>query len=108
MERVKLIAKKEYYEKVKSQISSTDCYSEELEKRLADYRLQLEREYEAERQKDIEKVDHYLELLTDLIDEATREEAEAFAKQKENDEASEPDQIGFESAETTSKTLDTL
>lgn len=73
MTRSYLLERKSYYEKLRLSLESHD-FSEEIELELAEARKKIEEKYEQERAEDLKKVDHYLELLNDLVEEATKED----------------------------------
>lgn len=46
-----------------------DTHREEIEARVAEYRAQLTEEYKKNTEEDVRKIDHYIDLLRDLIQE---------------------------------------
>ena len=73
MTRAQLVERKLKYEKIKSALENQD-FSVEIEAELQKYRDEITKKYEESRANDIKRADHYLELLDDLIEDATREE----------------------------------
>lgn len=83
MTRAELIDKKNQYELKKKELSEKS-YEAEIEAQLKLERERLTQKYEAERKADEVKVDHYLELLSELIADATRNEVMQFVEDTEN------------------------
>lgn len=72
MEMIELAEKKKYYEQLKSKILSEDVENSiEIEQKVTEYKKQLIDEKLKENKNDLLKIDHYLELLNELIIEAT-------------------------------------
>lgn len=68
--------KKQFYTDKMNEIQNED-YSDEIELKLSEYKLKLISEYESKKDKDLEKIHTYIELLDELITEAkTKEELE--------------------------------
>lgn len=68
MNKETLQQKKLHYTNLCDEIISKD-YSGEIEIKVAEYRKKLVTEVETSRQKDLDKIEHYLELLDELIEE---------------------------------------
>lgn len=80
-----LLKKKQYYLNLQATIKEDDG-RETIEKLVEDYRKTLIENFEIDKQKKLEKVDAYLEVINELIDEA----------EKENDTNSEEPKISDE------------
>lgn len=74
-----LVNKKVSYEQKKVEISSYD-YEEEKAIELAKYSAELDKKYNDKKNEDLTKVDHYIELLNELIEDA-KTNAFDFAEQ---------------------------
>lgn len=73
MTKEKLMEKLAEYEASKQDLVSK-TFSEEIEAEVAEYRKTVEAKYEAVKAEDLEKHDHYITLLKELITEAEQEE----------------------------------
>lgn len=71
----KYLEKKKFYLKKQAELAEKD-YSEEIERRVEAFRQSVVFEVEEERAKDIEKINNYLELLDELIEEDFEEAKE--------------------------------
>ena len=67
-----LLKKKQYYLNLQATIKEDDGH-ETIEKLVEDYRKTLIENFEIDKQKKLEKVDAYLEVINELIDEAEKE-----------------------------------
>lgn len=76
MTKEKLMEKLAEYEASKQNLVSK-TFSEEIEAEVAEYRKTVEAKYEAVKAEDLEKHDHYITLLKELITEAEQEELAA-------------------------------
>lgn len=76
MTKEKLMEKLAEYEASKQDLVSK-TFSEEIEAEVAEYRKTVEAKYEAVKAEDLEKHDHYITLLKELITEAEQEELAA-------------------------------
>jgi hypothetical protein len=83
MNKQQLIEKKASYEIKRHELLSVS-YEAEIEAELAKERARLEEKYEAQRKTDIERVDHYIDLLDELVMEAAKEEALKLAQEVES------------------------
>lgn len=79
--------KKQFYTDKMNEIQNED-YSDEIELKLSEYKLKLISEYESKKDKDLEKIHTYIELLDELITEAKNkeelEEKEEYIEKGEN------------------------
>ena len=76
MTKETLMEKLAEYEASKQDLVSK-TFSEEIEAEVAEYRKTVEAKYEAVKAEDLEKHDHYITLLKELITEAEQEELAA-------------------------------
>lgn len=81
MTKEKLMEKLAEYEASKQDLVSK-TFSEEIEAEVAEYRKTVEAKYEAVKAEDLEKHDHYIALLKELITEAEQEELAALATEE--------------------------
>lgn len=73
MTKEKLQEKLRLYEASKAELIA-NTFSTEIEADVEEYRKTVVAKYEAQKSADIEKHDHYIALLKDLIEEAELEE----------------------------------
>lgn len=98
MTKQELIAKKAYYEAKKVELS-IETHDVEIKEKVDEFRAQKEQEilefeaktkaeFAAQKESDEKKVDNYLELLDELIVEATKQElvAQPIDEQEQSDE----------------------
>ena len=81
MTKEKLMEKLAEYEASKQDLVSK-TFSEEIEAEVAEYRKTVEAKYEAVKAEDLEKHEHYIALLKELIAEAEEEELAALATEE--------------------------
>lgn len=82
MNKQQLLEKKSSYELLKAELQAK-TYEEEIEAEVARERAKIEAKYEAQKQQDVSKVDHYIELLGELVIEAAKEDALKLAEEAE-------------------------
>lgn len=92
MTKEKLMEKLAEYEASKQDLVSKTFF-EEIEAEVAEYRKTVEAKYEAVKAEDLEKHDHYITLLKELITEAEEEELAALTTE-EVAESEEVNHIG--------------
>lgn len=80
MNRQDLLERKASYEAKKVELMNND-YAEEKAIELAKAKEEIDKKYEQIKTQDCQKVDHYLELLDVLIEDATKEEVAAMSAQ---------------------------
>ena len=80
MNRQHLLERKASYEAKKVELMNND-YAEEKAIELAKAKEEIDKKYEQIKAQDCQKVDHYLELLDVLIEDATKEEVAAMSAQ---------------------------
>ena len=87
MTKEKLMEKLAEYEASKQDLVSK-TFAEEIEAEVAEYRKTVEAKYEAIKAEDLEKHEHYITLLKELIAEAEQEELAALSAEEvtENEE----------------------
>lgn len=78
MTKEKLIEKLAEYEASKQELIAK-TFADEIEAEVAEYKKTVEAKYEAVKAEDLEKHDHYISLLKELIAEAEQEELAAIA-----------------------------
>ena len=76
MTKEKLMEKLAEYESSKQELIAK-TFAEEIEAEVAEYRKTVEAKYEAVKAEDLEKHEHYIALLKELIAEAEQEEIAA-------------------------------
>lgn len=69
MNKTELLDKRTKYETLKAEIIEKD-YTALIESEVEEYKAKVVAKYEAERTADLVKVNHYIELLEELIAEA--------------------------------------
>jgi glutaredoxin 2 len=85
MMKQELIAKKALYEAKKVELSidsheteiseKVEAFRAQKEQEILDFEANLKLEFAAQKEADEKKIDNYLELLDELIEEATKQEA---------------------------------
>lgn len=93
MTKEKLIEKLAEYEASKQELIAK-TFAEEIAAEVAEYKKTVEAKYEAIKAEDLEKHDHYIALLKELITEAEQEEVEELSAEKEVAESEEVTSIG--------------
>lgn len=83
MDKQHLLEKKTSYEMLRVELLSK-TYEDEIEAEVAKERARIEAKYDEQKQRDVAKVDHYIELLGELVIEATKEEALKLAEEVES------------------------
>lgn len=78
MTKEKLMEKLAEYEASKQELIAK-TFAEEIAAEVAEYKKTVEAKYEAIKAEDLEKHDHYIALLKELIAEAEQEELAAIA-----------------------------
>lgn len=78
MTKEKLMEKLAEYEASKQELIAK-TFADEIEAEVAEYKKTVEAKYEAVKAEDLEKHDHYISLLKELIAEAEQEELAAIA-----------------------------
>ena len=86
MTKEKLMEKLAEYEASKQDLVSK-TFADEIAAEVAEYRKTVEAKYEAIKAEDLEKHDHYIALLKELIAEAEQEEIDALAVEEEKETA---------------------
>lgn len=81
MTKEKLMEKLAEYEASKQELIAK-TFAEEIEAEVAEYKKTVEAKYEAVKAEDLEKHEHYIALLKELIAEAEEEELEALATEE--------------------------
>ena len=81
MTKEKLMEKLAEYEASKQELIAK-TFAEEIEAEVAEYRKTVEAKYEAIKAEDLEKHEHYIALLKELIAEAEEEELAALATEE--------------------------
>ena len=81
MTKEKLMGKLAEYESSKQELIAK-TFAEEIEAEVAEYRKTVEAKYEAVKAEDLEKHEHYIALLKELIAEAGEEELAALATEE--------------------------
>lgn len=81
MTKEKLMEKLAEYEASKQELIAK-TFADEIEAEVAEYKKTVEAKYEAVKAEDLEKHDHYISLLKELIAEAEQEELAAIAAGK--------------------------
>lgn len=81
MTKEKLMEKLAEYEASKQELIAK-TFAEEIEAEVAEYRKTVEAKYEAVKAEDLEKHEHYIALLKELIAEAEEEELAALATEE--------------------------
>ena len=76
MTKEKLMEKLAEYEASKQELIAK-TFADEIEAEVAEYKKTVEAKYEAVKAEDLEKHDHYITLLKELITEAQQEELAA-------------------------------
>lgn len=78
MTKEKLMEKLAEYEASKQELIAK-TFADEIEAEVAEYKKTVEAKYEAVKAEDLEKHDHYISLLKELIAEAEQEDLAAIA-----------------------------
>lgn len=81
MTKGKLMEKLAEYEASKQELIAK-TFAEEIEAEVAEYKKTVEAKYEAIKAEDLEKHEHYIALLKELIAEAEEEELAALATEE--------------------------
>ena len=81
MTKEKLMEKLAEYEASKQELIAK-TFAEEIAAEVAEYKKTVEAEYEAIKAEDLEKHEHYISLLKELIAEAEEEEISALATEE--------------------------
>lgn len=81
MTKEKLIEKLAEYEASKQELIAK-TFAEEIAAEVAEYKKTVEAKYEAIKAEDLEKHEHYISLLKELIAEAEEEEISALATEE--------------------------
>lgn len=81
MTKEKLMEKLAEYEASKQELIAK-TFAEEIEAEVAEYKKTVEAKYEAVKAEDLEKHEHYIALLKELIAEAEEEELAALATEE--------------------------
>lgn len=81
MTKEKLMEKLAEYEASKQELIAK-TFADEIEAEVAEYKKTVEAKYEAIKAEDLEKHEHYIELLKELIAEAEEEELAALATEE--------------------------
>ena len=81
MTKEKLMEKLAEYEASKQELIAK-TFAEEIEAEVAEYKKTVEAKYEAVKAEDLEKHEHYIALLEELIAEAEEEELAALATEE--------------------------
>lgn len=82
MTKEKLTEKLIDYESKKETLSA-NTFAAEIDAEVAEYKKTVVAKYEAQKNSDMEKLDHYISLLQDLISEAEEEEEAEIEAAKE-------------------------
>lgn len=81
MTKEKLMEKLAEYEASKQELIAK-TFAEEIAAEVAEYKKTVEAKYEAIKAEDLEKHEHYISLLKELIAEAEEEEISALATEE--------------------------
>ena len=81
MTKEKLMEKLAEYEASKQELS-VKTFADEIEAEVAEYKKTVEAKYEAIKAEDLEKHEHYIALLKELIAEAEQEELATLATEE--------------------------
>lgn len=81
MTKEKLMGKLAEYEASKQELVAK-TFADEIEAEVAEYKKTVEAKYEAIKAEDLEKHEHYIALLKELIAEAEEEELAALATEE--------------------------
>lgn len=81
MTKEKLMGKLAEYEASKQELIAK-TFADEIEAEVAEYKKTVEAKYEAIKAEDLEKHEHYIALLKELIAEAEEEELSALATEE--------------------------
>lgn len=81
MTKERLMEKLAEYEASKQELIAK-TFAEEIEAEVAEYKKTVEAKYEAIKAEDLEKHEHYISLLKELIAEAEEEEISALATEE--------------------------
>lgn len=81
MTKEKLMGKLAEYEASKQELVAK-TFADEIEAEVAEYKKTVEAKYEAIKAEDLEKHEHYIALLKELIAEAEEEELAAIATEE--------------------------
>ena len=81
MTKGKLMEKLAEYEASKQELVAK-TFADEIEAEVAEYKKTVEAKYEAIKAEDLEKHEHYIALLKELIAEAEEEELAALATEE--------------------------
>lgn len=81
MTKEKLMGKLAEYEASKEELIAK-TFADEIEAEVAEYKKTVEAKYEAIKAEDLEKHEHYIALLKELIAEAEEEELAALATEE--------------------------
>ena len=82
MTKEKLMEKLAEYEASKQELIAK-TFADEIEAEVAEYKKTVEAKYEAVKAEDLEKHEHYIALLKELIAEAEEEELAAIATEED-------------------------
>lgn len=86
MTKEKLMEKLAEYEASKQKLIAK-TFAEEIEAEVSEYRKTVEAKYEAIKAEDLEKHEHYIALLKELIAEAEQEELAVLATEEVAEDA---------------------
>lgn len=84
MTKERLMEKLAEYEASKQELIAK-TYAEEIEAEVAEYKKTVQEKYEAMKAEDLERHDHYIALLKELIEDAEREDDDALATENAED-----------------------
>ena len=84
MTKERLMEKLAEYEASKQELIAK-TYAEEIEAEVAEYKKTVQEKYEAMKAEDLERHDHYIALLKELIEDAEREDDDALAAENAED-----------------------
>lgn len=84
MTKERLMEKLAEYKASKQELIAK-TYAEEIEAEVAEYKKTVQEKYEAMKAEDLERHDHYIALLKELIEDAEREDDDALATENAED-----------------------
>lgn len=84
MTKERLMEKLAEYEASKQELIAK-TYAEEIEAEVAEYKKTVQEKYEAMKAEDLERHDHYIALLKELIEDAEREDGDVLAAENAED-----------------------